>query len=100
MQHDEDVVVVLVELRALVAREDVLVVERVEIEVLFQPIPVGRARRFDVDPADARRLDDLGVRDHLRQHDVGLADHASARARQGTREGQVGHGGMVRHRGW
>ena len=42
VQDDEQVVVVLVDLRALVAREDVLVVERVELEVLLQPGAVDR----------------------------------------------------------
>ena len=43
VQDDEEVVVVLVDLRALVARVDVLVVEMMELEVLLQPRPVGRA---------------------------------------------------------
>jgi len=53
VQDDEQVVVVLVELRALVAREDVLVVERVELEALLQPRLVDRPRTLDVDPAEA-----------------------------------------------
>ena len=61
VQDDEQVVVVLVDLRALVAREDVLVVERVEVEVLLQPGPVDRPRPLDVDPAQAVGLDDLDV---------------------------------------
>ena len=100
VQHDEDVVVVLVELRALVAREDVLVVERVEIEVLLQPVAVRGAGRFDVDPADGGRLDDLRIRHHLGHDDVRLGAGTTARARQRTRERQVGHGGMVRHGVW
>src|SRR4051794_20641980 len=59
VQDDEQVVVVLVDLRALVAREDVLVVERVEHEALLQPCLVGRARALDVDPPQTRRVDDL-----------------------------------------
>jgi hypothetical protein len=59
VEHDEQVVVVLVDLRALVARADVLEVERVEVEVLLQPGHVGRARALDVDPAEAEGLDDL-----------------------------------------
>ena len=51
VQDDEQVALVLVDLRALVAREDVLVVERVEVEVLFQPRAVGLPRALDVDPA-------------------------------------------------
>ena len=62
VQHDEQVVVVLVDLRALVARADVLVVERVEVEVLLEPRPVDGARALDVDPAQAGRLDDLDAR--------------------------------------
>ena len=59
MQDDEDVVVVLVQLRPVVARVDVLVVERVEVEVGFEPVAIGGPRRLDLDPADAGRLDDL-----------------------------------------
>ena len=88
VQHDEDVVVVLVELRALVAREDVLVVERVEIEVLFQPVAIGRPRRFDVDPADARRLDDLRIRDGL--------GHDPIRRPSGRRRGRGSGRGRAR----
>src|SRR5687767_15424181 len=36
VEHDEEVLGVLVDLRALVARGDVLVVERVEVEVLLE----------------------------------------------------------------
>ena len=61
VQDDEQVVVVLVDLRALVAGEDVLVVERVEVEVLLEPRAVGGARALDVDPAQAVGLDDLDV---------------------------------------
>ena len=53
VQDDEQVVVVLVHLRALVARVDVLVVERVEVEVLLEPGAVDLARALDVDPAQA-----------------------------------------------
>ena len=88
VQHDEDVVVVLVELRALVAREDVLVVERVEIEVLFQPVAVGGARRLDVDPADAGGLDDLRIRDRLGHDDIGLV--AGRRRGRGSGRGKAG----------
>ena len=62
VQDDEQVVVVLVDLRALVAREDVLVVERVELEALLQPRLVDRPRALDVDPAEAGGLDDLDAR--------------------------------------
>ena len=53
LQHHEEVVVVAVHLGALVARVDVLVVERVELEVLLQPLLGVVARLGDVDPADA-----------------------------------------------
>jgi hypothetical protein len=53
VQDDEDVVVVRVELGALVARVDVLVVEGVEVESLLEPVAVGQAGLFDVDPAEA-----------------------------------------------
>ena len=62
VQDAEQVVVVLVDLRALVAREDVLVVERVELEALLEPGAVDLARALDVDPAEAGRLDDLDAR--------------------------------------
>ena len=62
VQDDEQVVVVLVDLRALVAREDVLVVEGVELEALLEPRLVDGARALDVDPAQAGRLDDLDTR--------------------------------------
>jgi hypothetical protein len=44
VEDDEEVVVVDVDLRPLVAREDVLEVERVEVEVLFQPAALERTR--------------------------------------------------------
>ena len=62
VEHDEQVVVVLVDLRPLVARVDVLVVERVEVEALLEPGAVGRPRALDVDPAEAGGLDDLDAR--------------------------------------
>ena len=62
VQDDEQVVVVLVDLRPLVARADVLVVERVEVEVLLEPGPVDRRGALDVDPAQAAVLDDLDAR--------------------------------------
>jgi hypothetical protein len=98
VQHDEDVVVVLIELRALVAREDVLVIEGVEIEVLLKPVPIGRARRLDVDPADAGSLDDLRLGHGLGQHHVRRPIWTAARAGERARQGKVRHGGMVRHR--
>ena len=58
--HDqEEVVIVDVELGALVDTGDILKVERVEAEVLGQPCVVGGARRLDVIPAQAARLDHL-----------------------------------------
>ena len=59
VQDDEEVVLVLVDLRALVPREDVLVVERVELEVLLEPGALGRAGALDVDPAEPAPLDGL-----------------------------------------
>ena len=88
VQDDEQVVVVLVELRALVARVDVLVVERVELEVLLEPVAVGRPRRLDVDPAQPGRLDDLLVRGLAGQHGITRTGRAAATR---TREGQVRH---------
>src|SRR4051794_1795924 len=62
VQDDEEVVVVLVDLRALVAREHVLVVEGMELEALLEPRAVGRPRALDVVPAEAGGLDDLDAR--------------------------------------
>jgi hypothetical protein len=62
VQDDEQVAVVLVDLRALVAREHVLVVELVEVEALLEPGLVRGARALDVDPAEAGGLDDVGAR--------------------------------------
>ncbi len=62
VEDDEEVVVVDVDLRALVARADVLVVERVELEVLLEPRLVDGPGTLDVDPAQAFALDDLYVR--------------------------------------
>ena len=63
VQDDEQVVGVLVDLRPLVAREDVLEVEGVEVELLLQPGALERRRALDVDPAQAGALDrlDLGL---------------------------------------
>src|SRR5436190_3531095 len=61
VQDDEQVVVVLVDLRALVAREDVLVVQRVEVEVLLQPGAIAGPGPLDMDPAQAVGLDGLDV---------------------------------------
>ena len=61
MEDDEQVVVVDVELRALVPGVDVLPVERVEVEVLLEPLAVGEAGILDVDPAEATGLDDPGL---------------------------------------
>ena len=63
VEDQEEVVRVLVDLRALVAREHVLDVEGVELEVLFQPGALGAAGMLDVEPAEAFGLDhfDLGL---------------------------------------
>src|SRR6266540_2749381 len=62
VQDDEEVVLVLVDLRALVAGEDVLVVERVELEVLLEPGSLGGTGPLDVDPAEPVPLDGLDAR--------------------------------------
>jgi hypothetical protein len=99
VQDDEEVVVVLVDLRALVAREDVLVVEGMELEVLLQPRAVGLARALDVDPAQPARdpaggLDDLDVR-ALRL--AGACGDGAARAARPAepRLGQARHGDLA-----
>jgi len=61
MEDDEQVVLVLVDLRPLVAGDDVLVVERMKLEVLLEPGAIEGARTLDVDPAQAVVLDDLDV---------------------------------------
>ena len=93
VQDDEDVVVVLVQLRAVVARVDVLEVERVEVEVGLQPVAIGRARRFDVDPADPGRLDDVGRRD------LGLEIGRRTRGRAAPTRSRERRQGDVRHAG-
>ena len=91
VQDDEQVVVVLVDLRALVARVDVLVVERVEVEALLEPGLVGGTRALDVDPAQPGRLDDLGAGLlGLRRGGVGAARARAAPTDPGL--GQVRHG--------
>ena len=94
LQDDEDVVVVLVELGAVVARVDVLVVERVEVEMRLEPVAVGGARRLDVDPADPRRLDDVG------RGDVAPATRRRSGRRGGVRAdgaADAGRRGSARH---
>src|SRR3954447_164610 len=62
VKDDEEVLLVGVDLRPLVARADVLVVERVEVEVLLEPGELERTGALDVDPAQAAVLDDLDAR--------------------------------------
>ncbi len=57
VENDEEVVVVDVHLGPLVARDEVLEGERVEVEVLGQPLPLGEPRALDVDPAQPVVLD-------------------------------------------
>ena len=96
MQDDEDVVVVRVELRALVARVDVLVVEGVEVEALLEPLAVGQSGLFDVDPAEACGLDDLRLGDVYlagQQDTAGRDGTAKSRARE--RQGRHRLGGFI-----
>jgi hypothetical protein len=62
VQDDEQVVVVRVDLGSLVARQHVLEVEGVEVELLLQPGALDRRGALDVDPPQARALNgfDLG----------------------------------------
>src|SRR4051794_21549472 len=62
VKDDEEVVVIDVDLRPLVAREHVLEVEGVEVEVLLQPGSLQCARTLDVDPAQAGGVDLLDAR--------------------------------------
>ena len=95
VQDDEDVVVVRVELRALVAGVDVLEVERVELEVLLEPLAVGQAGLFDVDPAEAGGLDDLRVGDlYVAGQDRATRD-ATAEARAWERQVRHRLGGFI-----
>jgi hypothetical protein len=63
VQDDEQVVGVLVDLRALVARQDVLEVEGMEPELLLEPSTLERRGALDVDPAQPLGGDrlDLGL---------------------------------------
>src|SRR6476469_8583658 len=94
VQHDEQVVVVLVDLRALIAAEDVLVVEVVEVEVLLEPRAVGERGALDVDPAQRRRAFD-GRLDDLDVGTLGLSGER-VRATRPRRSSQPGLG-QVRH---
>jgi hypothetical protein len=51
VEDDEEVLVVLVDLRPLVARGDVLEVEGVEVEVLLQPCLLGGAGAVELHPS-------------------------------------------------
>ena len=94
LQNDEQVLVVGVELRALVAREDVLEVERVEPELRLEPGLVVEVRALDVDPAQPGRLDDLDPR-----RPPGTASSASRSACERRR--RVGRGRLgIDHLGW
>ncbi len=100
VQDDEQVVLVLVDLRTLVAGEDVLVVQRVKAEVLLEPGAIGLARLDDVDPAQAVVFDDLDVGGlRLRSASDGRTAAAGRPPQAGL--GQAGHGtsGLVGHRG-
>ena len=77
VQDAEQVLVVDVDLRPLVAREDVLEVERVEVEVLLQPGALQRSGVLDVDPAQAAPLDLLDPRG-LGLSDLGRRDEPAA----------------------
>jgi hypothetical protein len=91
VQDAEEVVVVFVDLRPLVAREDVLVVERMELEPLLEPRAVDPARALDVDPAKPGRLDDLDAR--LLALGCARVSAAGARAAPAERAlGQARHG--------
>ena len=79
VQDDEEVVLVLVDLRALVAREDVLVVERVEVEVLLEPGAIDRARALDVDPAQTPAASTISTFGALRLRRAGRRLRAHAR---------------------
>ena len=80
LQHHEEVVVVSVDLGALVARVDVLVVERVELEALLEPLLRRLARLGDVDPAQAVGRDRRWIRERLLRRD----GHDWARAARGA----------------
>ena len=97
VQDDEQVVVVLVDLRALVAREDVLVVERVELEVLLEPGALRGARALDVDPAKPAPLDglDLGLGASSRRAESTRA--RAERLRRGFGRLGIGSEGVVQH---
>jgi hypothetical protein len=96
VQNDEQVVVVGVQLRALIARVDVFPVEWVEVVVLLEPLAVGESRIVDVDPSEAGGLDDARVL-YLGAGRVDVAGRMrSAKPRAGERR-QVRHrlGGFI-----
>jgi len=62
VKDDEEVVRVLVDLRPLIARENILEIKRVEVEVLGEPGGLELTRALDVDPAKAAAVDYLDAR--------------------------------------
>jgi hypothetical protein len=69
----------------------------VEVEALLEPLTVGQSGLFDVDPAEAGGLDDLGIR-YLylagQQDTAGRDGTAKSRARE--RQGRHRLGGFIR----
>ncbi len=61
VEDDEEVVVVVVDLRALAPRSDILEVELVERELRIEPGDVSGGRRLDLDPAQPGILDHAHV---------------------------------------
>ena len=96
VEDDEEVVVVDVDLRPLVAGEDVLEVERVEVEVLLEPGALQRARVLDVDPAQAGSVDLLDVGGLWLSRSSG--DDETRRAGRARRSRGFGRFGIARAR--
>jgi hypothetical protein len=99
VQDDEQVVVVRVDLRALVAREEVLVVEGMEVEVLLEIGAVDRTGALDVELAQAVGLEDLDLgRLGLRLRGDREVARTGGPAQAGARKAR--HGDFAGRRSW
>jgi len=87
VEDREQVLRVVVDLRPLALREDVLEVERMPAEALSEQLRVGRVQRLEVNPGEAAGCELLNPGLRLAQRDV-----ARGRASSGPRQAwQAGH---------
>jgi hypothetical protein len=91
VQDDEQIVGVLVDLRALVARQDVLEVEGVESELLLEPRALEGRGALDVDPTQPLGGDRLDVGLALRGLRRGRGELAGTGGPSYPRLGEVPH---------